>query len=147
VQKERLQKRKIRFFGFNTPKAAQFIGSSEWSGTSWQHLENNLDYDNCIFRRLYIYHRNRYIQVEVFREDSKGYYLFFHFANKPLYDDNIILRLDPHKIYEIYGMGEYAPEKTWKKLRNIFRLRAENRAYYANNFVGEIVEDYIKNIK
>lgn len=147
VQKERLQTRKIRFFGFNTPKAAQFIGSSEWSGKSWPHIENKLDYDNCVFRRLYIYHRNRYIQIEVFFEDAKGYYLFLHFSNAPLFDDNIILRLDPREINEIYGMGEYAPEKTWKKLRKIFRLRSENRAYYANNFVGEIVEDYIKNIE
>lgn len=146
VQKERLQKRKIRFFGFNTPKAAQFIGSSEWSGTSWPHIDNKLDYDNCVFRRLYIYHRNRYIQVEVFFEESRGYYLFLHFSNAPLFDDNIILRLDPREINEVYGMGEYAPEKTWKRLRKIFRLRSENRAYYANNFVGEIVEDYVKNI-
>lgn len=147
IQKERLQKKKIKFFGFNTPKAAQFIGSAEWSGKAWPHIEEKPDYDNCIYRRMYIYHRNRYVQIELFQEEKKGYYLYFHFANKPLYDDNIILRLDPKEIYEIYGIGDYAPERTWKRIRKIFRLRSENRAYYSSNFVGEIVEDYIKNIK
>lgn len=147
IQKERIKKKKIRFFGFNTPKAAQFTGTSVWSGTSWQHPEFPIDYNNCVYRRLYIYHRNRYIQIELFFEEEKGYYLFFHFSNKPLYNDNIVLRLDPKEWYEIYGIGEYAPEKVWKRIRKIFRLRSENRAYYSNNFVGELVDDYIKNVK
>ena len=148
IQKERLRKKRIRFFGFNTPKAAQFIGNTEWSGKSWPHIEQELDYKNdLIFRRIYIYHRNRYVQIELFDNEESGRFLFFHFASEPLYNDNIILRLDPKKPFEIYGIGEYARPEIFRKLKKIFQIRAENRAYYASNFVGEVVEDYMKNIE
>ena len=147
IQKERIEKKKVRFFGFNTPKAAQFIGISEWSGKAWKHPYFKMNYDFCLFRRMYIYHRNRWIQIEIFEDPEKGRFLFFHFSNEPLFDDNIVLRLDPEKEFEIYGIGEYAPEYIWRRCKKIFRLRSENRAFYASNFVGEIVEDYMKNIK
>ena len=147
IQKTKLKERNIPFFGFNTPKAAQFTGVQEWSGRSWKHRDFELDYKNCFFRRLYIKHRNRWVQIEVFQDEERGYYLYMHFASKPLYNDNFILTLDPQNEREFYGMGDYAPVKIWKGIKKILQLRAENRCYYATNFVGEIVDDYMKNIK
>lgn len=146
-QQKRIEKKNIRFFGFNTPKSAQFTGIQEWAGRSWKHMDFELDYNNCFFRRLYIYHRNRYIQIECFQDQEHGYYLYMHFSAKPLYDDNFILTLDPQNEREFYGLGEYAPIKIWKGIKKIMQLKAENRCYYATNFVGEIVDDYMKNIK
>ena len=68
--KEKLEKRKIRFFGFPTKKAAQFIGTSEWSGKSFPHPEERMDYENKVFSRIYVYHRDRYIQLELFKYDK-----------------------------------------------------------------------------
>ena len=148
IQKERLKSNNIRFFGFNTRKSAQFIGSVEWSGESYKHLDFDLNYKNLITRRIYIKHRNRYIQIELFKDEERGPFLFFHFSNPPMLDDNIILTLEPEKKNEVYGIGEYDKNlKLFKKLKIIFQLRECNRAYYSNNYVGEVVADYIKNIK
>ena len=145
VQKKRLKSNKLRFFGFNTRKAAQFTGSVEWSGQDWKHLDFELNYDSLITRRIYINHRGRWIQIEYFNQEEHGRFIYFHFSNAPKYDDNVILTLDPQNEKEIYGIGEYS--KIFQKLKKILKNRAENRAYYESNYVGELVKDYFLNIE
>ncbi len=147
IQKTKLKERNIPFFGFNTPKAAQFIGSSEWTSKDYQHPDFYIDFDKCIFRRFYIYHRQRYIQLNIFYDDEHKKYIFLHFASEPLKKDNIILTLTPHDYCEFYGICEYEDNKKVADfVRRAFRLRKENRWYYASNLIGEIVDDYLKNI-
>lgn len=146
-QKERLRDKKIPFFGFNTQKAAQFIGSTEWTSKDYQHPDFYIDFDNCIFRRFYIYHRQRYIQLNIFYDDEHKKYIFLHFAREPLKQDNIILTLTPKTYCEFYGICEFEDNKKVADfVRKAFRLRRENRWYYQSNLIGEIVDDYIKNI-
>lgn len=145
IQKKRISSNRLRFFGFETRKAAQFTGSVEWSGEDWKHLDFDLNYDELITRRIYIFHRNRWIQIEYFNMEEKGRFIFFHFANKPLYDDNIILTLDPQDEKQIYGIGEYS--KIFPRLKKVLKNREENRAYYESNYVGELVKDYFLNIE
>lgn len=146
-QKERLKNKKIPFFGFNTPKAAQFIGSSEWTSKEYKHPDFYIDFDKCIFRRMYIYHRQRYIQLNMFYDDEHRKYIYLHFANEPMKYDNIILTLEPSGKCEFYGICEYEDNKRVADfVRKVFRLKKENRWYYQSNLIGEIVDDYMKNI-
>lgn len=147
IQKERLRDNKIPFFGFNTQKAAQFIGSSEWSAKEYQHPDFHIDFDNCLFRRMYIRHRNRYIQLNLMYDEEHKKYIFVHFASEPLKKDNIILTLTPKEYCEFYGLCEYEDNRrVYEVVKKFFRLRKENRWYYESNLIGEIVDDYLKNI-
>lgn len=144
--KEKIEKGRIHFFGFPTKKAAQFNGITEWSGKTYKHLHFPVRDLRPIYNRIFIRHRNRLIQLELYRKEN--YFVFAHFASAPTKDDNIILCLDPEEKGEVYGYGIYERNTRIFDLIKIFiRLKQENRWYYVSNFVGEVVEDFEKNIE
>lgn len=145
--KEYLKRNNIHFFGFNTKKAAQFIGQTEWAGKDYQHIDFDLEPENLRFKRMYIRHRGRYIQLNYYTDEERKDYVFAHFSNAPLFDDNVILCLDPKTKQEFYGLCDYENnKKVYEMVRTLFRFRAENRWYYENNYIGELIDDFIKNI-
>ena len=147
TQKKRLSDKNIPFLGFPGKKAAEFTGATEWSGKTYRHPDFDLNYEYCLTRRLYMYHRGRYIQMDLFNDPERGSFLFFHFAKEPQKDDNIIFCLDPEKPFEIYGFGKYdRREKISKICKKIQIAIAENRTYFASNMVGSLLDDFIKNI-
>ena len=144
--KEKVEKGLIHFFGFDTKKSAQFNGITEWSGRTYNHLNFSIRDLRPVYNRLFIRHRNRLIQLELYKD--KNYFVFAHFASAPLYDDNIILCLDPVEKTEVYGYGTYERnQRVYELIRTFIRLKYENRWYYASNFVGEICDDFEKNIE
>lgn len=148
VQKERLRTKNIPFLGFSGKKAAPFTGESEWGGEQYKHITFDLNYEDCFFRRAYIYHRGRYIQIDLFNNEEIGRFAFFHFADTPKYNDNLIFTTDPEKASDIYGFGKYEKrEKVLKACKMITDLYKENRVYYASNRVGSLTSDFIKNIR
>lgn len=148
TQKERIKRRNIPFLGFSSKKAAAFTGLTEWSGEDYKHAEFELNYDYCYFRRCYIKHRGRYIQIDLFNDEKIGKFAFLHFANPPQLDDNIIFTIEPESATDIYGFGKYEKrEKILKICKLIVNLLNEHRIYYASNKVGSLVSDFIKNIK
>ena len=148
VQKKRLADKNIPFLGFPGKKAAAFTGATEWSGKTYRHADFELNYEECCrFRRAYIKHRNRYIQLDLFREEERGKYVFAHFANEPKLNDNIIFTLEPEKAIEVYGFGKYCKnERILRICKEIVSLLQENRFYYQSNRVGSLIEDFLKNI-
>lgn len=140
---------RIDFFGFLTKKAAAFTGISEWSGKTFPHLDVNLN-DPSVHKsydRLFIRHRNKLLQLELYYSKNKREFVFVHFASEPYKDDNIILTLTPKEKCEVYGRAEYENNQfIYNLVRRYFRLKAENRFMYASNFCGEILDDYEKNI-
>lgn len=148
VQKERLRTKNIPFLGFSGKKAAPFTGESEWGGEQYKHITFDLNYEECFFRRAYIFHRGRYIQIDLFNNEEIGRFAFFHFADTPKYNDNLIFTTDPEKASDIYGFGKYEKrEKVLKVCKMITDLYKENRVYYASNRVGSLTSDFIKNIR
>lgn len=146
-QKKRLSDRNIPFLGFPGKKAAAFTGATAFSGKQFRHIDFELNYDDCKFRRIYIKHRNRYIQLDLFKDDEHGQFVFAHFAAPPKYNDNMILTIEPEKQTDIYGFGKYCKkEKPLKVLKVYSNLLLENRYYYSSNKVGSLVDDFIKNI-
>lgn len=148
AQKERLKNKNIPYIGFPGKKAAQFTGESEWGGEQYKHISFDLNYDECFFRRAYIRHRGRFIQIDLFNNEKIGRFAFFHFSNEPKYDDNLIFTIDPEAASDIYGFGKYEKrEKILKTCKKITDLYKENRVYYASNKVGSLTSDFIKNIR
>ena len=148
TQKERIKERNIPFLGFPSKKAAAFTGITEWSGENYKHINFDLNYEDCLFRRAYLKHRGRYIQIDIFNNEEIGRFLFLHFSSDPKYDDNIIFTIDPEKSSDIYGLGKYEKrERILKICKIIAGCFNENRVYYASNKVGSLTGDFIKNIK
>lgn len=150
-RKQNLLKRKIRFFGLDSPKVAAFNGLQAFAGNSWQHMDDaeKLNPDLLIYNRIFIRHRNRYIQIRLYCNNS-AYYCYLNFSNKPRYNDNIILSSAPEagNKQEIYGFGEYCQiEKVKNKLRFIKNLRIQDQWFYSTNAVGDLVYDYLKEIR
>ena len=148
AQKERLKRHDIPFLGFPGKKAAPFTGESEWGGEQYKHIFFDLNYNECFFRRAYIRHRNRFIQIDLFYNEEVGKFAFLHFASEPQYNDNIIFTIDPEKNKDIYGFGKYEKnEKILRICKQIVSLYQENRFFYASNKVGSLTSDFIKNIR
>ena len=146
--KEKVTKGKIHFFGFDTKKSAQFNGITEWSGRTYNHLNFSIRDLRPVYNRIFIRHRNRLIQLELYKKEN--YFVFAHFASAPLYDDNLILCLDPDatKKCEIYGYANFERnQRIFNIVKRFIRLKYENRWYYSTNFVGEVVDDFEKNIQ
>lgn len=148
TQKERIRRKDIPFLGFPSKKAAAFTGLEEWAGETYKHINFDLNYDECRFRRAYIKHRGRFIQIDIFKNEEVGQFAFLHFANEPKYEDNLIFTIDPERATDIYGFGKYEKREKILKLCKLFvNLLNENRVYYASNKVGSLTSDFIKNIK
>lgn len=147
IQRKRLLSKNIPYIGFPGKKAAQFTGESEWSGKTYRHFEDILDYEYCAFRRCYIFHRGRYIQMELFSDQEHGIYTFLHFSNRPQKEDNLILTLEPVYKTDVYGFGKYDKrDKVKRVMSKYISCFQENKFYYASNMVGSLTEDFIKNI-
>ena len=148
VQKQRLKEKNIPVLGFPGKKAAPFTGESEWGGEQYKHITFDLDYDECFFRRAYVKHRGRFIQIDLFNNEEIGRFAFLHFASEPKYDDNLIFTIDPEKRKDIYGFGKYEKNEKILRICKLFvNMLQENRVYYASNKVGSLTADFIKNIK
>ncbi len=148
-KKEEIKSNKIKFFGFNTPEMAQFNGTQVWAQTNYPQIPdvNMLREGKRKSSRIFIHHRGRYIRVELFNHKDYGYFAFLHWASEPEETDSIIMTVEPIKINEIYGFGNYSlSDRVGKALNTLNKLRKGNRWYYLNNQIGAIVEDFIKNI-
>lgn len=152
-KKNDVEKKKVRFFGFNTPKMAAFNGLQAFVTNQYQHIENDeiLAPENLITNRIYIFHRGRYIQIGIY--SSGQLFAYIHFSSKPKYNDNIILTEypDPEDKMQIYGFGDYRDynenERIKRKLKILRELRLENKFFYSTNEVGELLKDYLMSIK
>lgn len=147
-KKEEIENKKIKFFGFNTPEMAQFNGTQVWAHKSYPQIPDveMLEREYKKYNKIYIHHRDRYIQLDLYRKPENGYYVFLHWAKEPKKNDCLILTATPIKKNEVYGFGRYnLSDKTYKILSTIYKLKCEQRWYYLNNKIGNIVEDFEKN--
>lgn len=144
-------KKKVRFFGFDTPKMAAFNGLQAFAGNQWQHIPNDelLDLKYLLYNRLFIFHRGRYVQICIYYNNNQEY-VFLHWSNEPKHDDNIILTASPdaQNRQHIYGFGNLCQNANIKaKLSLIRSLREQNLWFYSSNSVGDLVLDYLKTVR
>ena len=147
-KKEEIRSNKIKFFGFNTPEMAQFNGTQVWAQTNYPQIPDveMLREGKRVYNKCYIHHRERYIQLELFKHPDYGYYVFLHWANKPEDNNVVILTVEPLLKNEVYGFGRYnLSDKIYRMVNKLYKLKCEQRWYYLNNQIGAIVEDFEKN--
>lgn len=146
--KERIRLKNIPFLGFTSKKAAAFTGLEVWSGKQYKHPDFELNFEYRLFQRIYIFHRGRYMQLDFFNDPEKRKFVYAHFSNKPLLEDNIILTLDPRDKQDVYGNGSKDERPSvYDICKRYFMLYSENRWYYQSNKVGSLIEDYLSNIE
>lgn len=149
-KRQNVLKRKIRFYGLDTPKMAAFNGLQAFAGNQWQHITDDelLDPKYMLYNRIFIFHRGRYVQINIYY-NGKQEYVFLHWCNKPLREDNIILTASPDASnrQHIYGFGKLCHNDNIRaKLSLLKALREQKLWFYSSNSVGDLVHDYFKSI-
>lgn len=148
-QRENINKKKVRFSGFDTPKMAAFNGLRAWQGGIHPHIPdlNLLDKNNLIDNRIWIKHRNNFIRLNVYEDAKFGLYIFAHFSNEPKFEDGVILTTEPTHFNEVYGFGKYCMDPEIKQgLGKITNIINDRRLYFCSNLVGDLFTDYKKEV-
>lgn len=130
---ERIEKKKIRFFGFENDKFAAFTGLSAWQGFSYPHImkEMNLKSQEII---AFIYHRKQYIAIYLAEFETETPALLFTkfdtpkrdgivFTTKPKYDGEMKFRDAPKFIAQLFN---------------------NDRFYFSTNEIGLLVDDFLQ---
>jgi len=143
--KDRVNKKKIHFFGFDTPKMSAFNGLQEWQEEVYPHIlyDDMINESECVCDNLFLLHRNKYVQLRVFSHEKYGNYIFANYFNYPKREDAIVITINPQEINEIYGFGEFTPFE----LKTIKKLILGRKIYFSSNSVGSLFDDYIKEFK
>lgn len=129
-KKENLLKKRIRFFGFNNPKFANFTGIKAWQGYSYKHLIGKPKYQNII---AFIHHRERYIAL-------------YYFEMEGIKPGVLLTKFDkPRKNTLTFSI---CPEKYNEKLfkdcpKFIAKCFKEDRFYFATNEIGMLFDDFL----
>lgn len=132
------------FAGFKKPELASVTGEATWAVRCYQHIpdiehpDTDEDTPRVIFRNFYIYHKNKYVRLDVVYHPINKLCIYAHWATK-VHDDSIIFTLeDMYDERYIYG---FAPASPGAKM--IRKLIDRHKIYFSANDVGAFVENYI----
>ena len=125
-----IENKQIRFFGFNTPKMAQFTGVATWQGFNYRQLDFEPLSNDLI---AFIKHRNLFIAVNLVTGDGVAPHLFMTKFNEPRKDDIIVYTQEPIKLNE--RLFEDAPQIIKKCVKN-------NQICFLSNDIGLLFDDF-----
>lgn len=125
------------YFGFNNSKLNSIIGG-EWATDTFPHI-TDLENVEVMYNNFYVNYNNKFLQIEI-ALSNVGVVGLVHNTNNPLlkYDDCIVYtNMDIHYPQERYRFGS-------RTLDNfLWSLYKQNKFYYANNFVGSVLDKYV----
>lgn len=127
------------FFGFKNPRLAAITGG-DWAIDNYPHIEP--DKERKSYERMHYIRYNGYlVNMEFCRSKKLGAHMIVHKATKT-YDDSIIYTIDDiASVNERYRFGRTAYDKM------IWSLYNNNKWYYSNNEVGNVVRSYVNQAK
>lgn len=127
------------FFGFRNPRLAAITGG-DWAIDNYPHIEP--DKERKSYERMHYIKYNGYlVNMEFCRSKKLGAHFIVHKATKT-YDDSIIYTIDDiTSVNERYRFGRTAYDKMLWSLYN------NNKWYYSNNEVGNVVRSYVNQAK
>lgn len=137
---EHRRKHNAKFFGFANPKLNSIRGGA-WAVRMFPHPDKVEDTTTIINNR-YISHNGYLLRLELQHNSRHGYFVLVHEA-KGIQDDSIVYNLDIQQKDSRYKF-KWGIRKLDKKL---YTLLERNKWFYANNFCGTLVEDYMRSIK
>lgn len=143
--RERIEQKNIHYSGFDTPLMNSFNGLDTWRGDTHPHLPPDwIKREDLIIDNLYIKHRNIYVRINVYCSDERGQFVFCHRVNtRP--EEGTILTITPEYYNELYGWGAMCLDPdTREVLKQIYNLRRGNKWFYANNRIGDLIDDFNK---
>lgn len=139
ISPEKSQHNKL-FFGFKNKKLGAITGK-DWSITPMPHPKSD-DTRKILARCWYILYEDRYINLELCRNDNDGLHVVAHFATQ-----------GPKKDSTIYSMGLMMDWRYRYKLGHdkadklIWTLYERKKFFYTSNAVGAVVEKYYQTAK
>ena len=138
------QRKKIHFFGFNTPKMNAFNGIQEWQSESHPHLLYDDQINDSIIcnRDIFVFHRGRYIRLDIYKNQDIGYFIFAHYNKKPQ-KAKVIFTLNPMEQNHVYGFGQFTGNQHFSYgCKKIINLIKGYNIYFASNSVGDLFQNY-----
>lgn len=144
--KEKHVKSNIAFFGFNTPKMNAFNGLQEWQQDTYQHIlyDDMINDSTLLDGNIFLYFRNRYVRLEVYKHNEIGHFIFAHYSKQPKHA-KVIFTEKPQEVNHVFGFGEREISTSLKNgCKTIYNIIASNRMYYASNSVGQFISEYSK---
>lgn len=136
---EHRKRHNAKFFGFKNPKLNAIRGGA-WAVKMYPHPDREADTET-VLRNRYISHNGFLLNLELMHNERHGYHVIVHEANQT-YDDSIIYNLDLQPLNRNYKF-KWGTSKVDKFL---YKLLQENKFFYATNFCGTLIEDYIRSI-
>lgn len=131
-RKTMLKDKLVRFYGFNTPKMAQFTGTATWQGYNYPHLEIESEIQTLIG---FIKHRGKYVAMYMVSDNIHKQILYFTMFNTPQSQDLPVFTIYPYEQNETIASNMYPLCVTCLK---------ERRIAFSNNNVGTLVDDFFK---
>lgn len=136
---ERTQHNKL-FFGFKNKKLGAITGK-DWSLTPMPHPSSDPTRE-IITRRFYILYEDRWINLELCRNENDGIHVIAHFATRKPKDDSIIYSMGLMLDWRYrYKFGHTLADK------RIWALYERKKFFYTSNAVGAVVEKYYQTAK
>lgn len=126
------------YFGFDNPALYSITGEG-WSTSNYPHI--NFDEVSYYKTRIFVKCTSGYIQLELAYTPTIGLIVLVHDCNEPSGDDCIIYTNgEITKINERFKFGNHTKLDLliWNNLYN------NNRFFYANNYIGSRLNNYIK---
>lgn len=132
------QEHNALFFGFKNQKLNSIRGG-EWATNSYPHIPRE-EYES-ICKNHYVLFNSKLLRLNLVVNESVGMCVYVHEATQT-YDDSIIYTTDfiEDKRYK-YIMGFNALDK------KIWSFYFENKFYYSDNRIGEMIKSYLKDCK
>ncbi len=128
------------YFAFNNPKL-QMITNGGWEIDIYPHLPNKYKPSDVQYH-FYVVFEREIIQGNVIQQGDE-LFLFFHRKTTPIRDDNeqIVYQQNTHYKHN-YRRNILKP---YRKVDRIIKdLLSRDKAFYQDNEVGEIINNYLK---
>lgn len=128
------------FFGFKNRKLGAITGN-DWSITPMPHPAAD-DSRVILTRQFYILYEDRYINLELARDDVNGIHIIAHMVTKGPYKDSIIYSMGLMMDWRFrYKFGHTKADKL------VWTLYERKKFFYTSNAVGALVEKYYQTAK
>lgn len=130
-----------KYFCFDSPEI-KMITEGVWETALYPHVTWNSRKDKLLYREVYIIYDEYIINIEYRQNPDFGFYVFCHEHTTDI-DDRAMVIFSDTLVNEQRYYYDFKNTKNGKIILDAIRRK---RIYYSNNFVGEVVRNYLQNI-